>query len=86
MVREPKRFRLAVRGIDDATLSIIGQQAAPAGAVEFGVKPDAIGAVRVLVTAPRYALFAGSMPVTFALTDLATNETVTHENVFYGPK
>jgi len=85
MIREPRRFELSVRGIEGARITVIGVAPKPVTTAAIDVRPDRVGTFRVFVHAPGNAVGGRSRPVSFALRDLKTDDTIEHESVFYGP-
>ena len=85
-VREPRRYELAVEGLEGASVSVLGQEEADAAPVKLEANPDTVASYRVFVTAPRAAVGEGSMDVTFELTETVSGETAKHESIFRGPE
>ncbi len=54
--------------------------------VVLSAGPDSVASYKVYVEAPREAVTAESMDVTFTLVDRARNETATRDTVFRGPQ
>ena len=78
-----RTFDIAVRGIDGASLAVVGvpEQATP----QVTVKPDRLRSLRVFVTAPAGSLGADSLPVEILVTDVATGQTAAYDSTFRSP-
>jgi cytochrome c oxidase accessory protein FixG len=85
-VHATRTFRLAVEGLEDAELSIVGLGA---GTPAIEVVPDNLRALKVLVTVPNAKhgeLTGAATPFHFTITDVSDGSTVYHEAVFRGPE
>ncbi|RDD61168.1 4Fe-4S dicluster domain-containing protein [Ferruginivarius sediminum] len=82
--RAERDFTLDVRGIEGATMSVVGQGEG-GGDVTLAAQPDSVATYKVYVTAPREAVRGAQADVSFALTDMQ-GETALHETVFRGPE
>jgi polyferredoxin len=82
---EPRRYNLTLEGLAGATLSVIGQNAAPAERAVLAAEPDAVTTYRIYVTAPPAAVIEQSEPLTMVLTDPQDAASARHETVFRGP-
>jgi cytochrome c oxidase accessory protein FixG len=85
MARAPRTYSLEVKGIEGATMTVIGRDADGPDAATLPVKPDSVGSFRVFVRVPRETLRGKSMPLTFVLAETATGKVYTHEARFHGP-
>ncbi len=85
MQREAKTFLLATEGLPGAELTVTGIQAHPSTSVELAVAPDDVGTFRVYLRAPPASLAGPRTDVRFVLTDLGSQQTLTHATVFNGP-
>ena len=81
---EARQYDLAIDGLDDATLSVMGEEG-DGGAPVLSAKPDAVATYRAHVTAPPGALEEQVQPLTFRLEDRASGAVAEHETVFRGP-
>ncbi len=86
MERADKTYTLTTEGIDDATLTVIGQAVEDAEEAVLAAKPDDVQTYRVFVTAPPSSLDGRATDFEFVLRDHETNETVTRATVFSGPE
>jgi cytochrome c oxidase accessory protein FixG len=85
MTLEPRRYTLAVHGIDGARLSLAGSDQTDQERLALGSGPDAVTTWRVLVKAQRSHLTGLSTPLEFELVSEADHETERYESVFLGP-
>ncbi len=85
MTRETKEYKLALAGVPQATLSVVGQDAAHQE-IDLTARPDTVTTYRIYVRTPAGALKATSTPVTFTLTDLKGGEKDQYDSVFIGPE
>ena len=84
-IQHARTFRLAVEGLEDAEVSIVGL-GAETPTIE--VVPDDLRALKVLVTVPageRDELKGAVTPFRFAITDASDGTTIYHEATFRGP-
>jgi len=77
---EERDFRLAVAGLPDPEISVVGS-ASPS---TLTVGPDSVGSFRVLVSAPPAAVESDSVPVTLTISG-ADGATLENETTFKGP-
>jgi polyferredoxin len=82
---EPRRFVLAVEGLDGAQLEIVGATVAETDKHVIEVGPDRTAEARVLVTRHGAPLSEDSVPLTFVITDETTGETAKAPDHFRGP-
>jgi cytochrome c oxidase accessory protein FixG len=83
-MHETRSFRLAVDGLEQAELSIVGSHVSDA---PIAVDPDNLRALKVFVTVPaaaRGALKGSSTPFRFVITDQDGGQTY-HTTMFQGP-
>ena len=85
MARDAKTYRLAIRGIDGASLRVIGGAESGSETADLAVQGDTVGTFRVLVSAPRPSLADKSSALVFVLEDGTTGEVIDHPTVFSGP-
>jgi polyferredoxin len=81
-----RAFRIAVNGLKDAELSIVGLGDGSPG---IEVVPDDLRALKVHVTVPaseRDELKGAATPFRFAITDVSDGTTTHHETMFRGPE
>ena len=83
--RAVQHFRLALHGLGDARLSVIGYAGDAAGGIVLPVAGDSVGTFTGFVQAPRAALAGESNHIDFAITDVETNRTAHHGSIFRGP-
>ena len=84
-IQHARTFRLAVEGLEDAEVSIVGLGA---GTPTIEVVPDDLRALKVLVTVPageRDEVKGAVTPFRFAITDASNGTTIYHEATFRGP-
>ncbi len=86
MVREEGRYRMALEGLANAGITVIGIDGEGLSAVELGVPPDSVGTYRVFITAPRASLHGKKGDLTVVMTNLSTGKVVRHESFFAGPE
>ena len=86
MVAQPRSFLLTLEGLEDATLTIAGDDAPPAREAMLEVNPDMVRSVRVFVTAP---VGEERREFTFRIAEIradgAPGESDAVETVFHGP-
>jgi len=78
-------YGLEVKGIEGATMTVIGEQTVGAPKIDLTVQPDSIGTFRVFVRAEKKALSGKSSPLSFELIDKANGASDTSNTVFAGP-
>lgn len=85
--RQDRSYTLSVAGLPNAEIKVIGEaeDEAAAHTATISASPDSVATYRVYVTAPRTAVSATSLPLTFQLSDTGTNEKNSHDSVFMGP-
>ncbi|QCG94166.1 cytochrome c oxidase accessory protein CcoG [Azospirillum sp. TSA2s] len=85
--RQDRSYTLSVAGLPNAEIKVIGEaeDEAAAHTATISAAPDSVATYRVYVTAPRTAVSATSLPLTFQLSDTGTNEKNSHDSVFMGP-
>ena len=79
---ETRRFTLATDGLADAEVQVVGDEA---GRPVIEVGPDQTREVRVLVTSYMHLSPAGSVPLTFRITETETRRQATAADFFRGP-
>ncbi len=85
--RRQRDFALAVNGLSDATVTVVGQGGAHS-TVWLAADPDAVTPFRIFVTAPARRLEGKSTPFLFVIRENAADgpeEVQRHETVFRGP-
>jgi polyferredoxin len=82
---EPRRYDLALEGLEGARLSVIGQNVARAEGAALPAGPDAVTTYRIYVTVPAAAVTEQSQPLTMVLTDREDAASARHATVFRGP-
>ena len=85
--RANREFILTLKGIEGATLGVLGGSSG-SGAAVFSTKPDQVETFRVFVTAPRRSLTGESTNLSFVLEEdaMENGENVIENTVFRGPK
>ncbi len=85
--RQDRSYTLSVAGLPNAEIKVIGEaeDEAASHTATISAAPDSVATYRVYVTAPRTAVSATSLPLTFQLSDTGTNEKNSHDSVFMGP-
>ncbi|MCW9002600.1 MAG: cytochrome c oxidase accessory protein CcoG, partial [Rhodospirillales bacterium] len=81
-----KDYLLSVKGVDGATLTVIGIEKDGAAEVALPVEGDRVASFQVYVRTKRSALDGNSKAMTFILKDTHTGVEVAHEAVFRGPE
>jgi cytochrome c oxidase accessory protein FixG len=77
-----RTYMLAVDGLPNASVHVVGVDRDPAGAQLIAVGPDQTRELRVLVTVPAGTKLGRSTPVSFRITDTASGETATAADHF----
>jgi cytochrome c oxidase accessory protein FixG len=85
-VREPKSYELTLEGLDGASLSVLGVEAAGGRSAILAAKPDQVSTYRLFVTVPPSAVAVPVMSLDVILTDQASGEPFGFETIFRGPK
>ncbi|HLO75510.1 MAG TPA: cytochrome c oxidase accessory protein CcoG [Magnetospirillum sp.] len=85
MVRKDRTFALSVTGIPNATIEVVGDDAAKSAETVMQVPGDDVSTFRLYVTVPEAALQNTKTPLTFTLTDKADGHVVRSETLFAGP-
>ena len=85
--RQNRSYTLSVAGLPNADIKVIGEaeDETAAHTAIISAEPDSVATYRVYVTAPRTALTAASLPLTFQLSDTGTAEKNSRDSVFLGP-
>lgn len=86
--RQNRQYALSVAGLTGTEVKVIGEADGKENAGQtatISAAPDSVATYRVYVTAPRGAVTAASVPLTFQLVDRVTAEKDSHANVFLGP-
>ncbi len=83
--REAGRYELTLAGLDDATLTVLGQEAEGTEKIVLAAKPDAVTTYRVYVTVPAAALESDTATLTLVLEDAASGPGGAYDTVFRGP-
>ncbi len=85
MRRDPRTLSLAVSQVDEATITVVGEDAYDMSVVLLDVGRDRVETFRVFVAAPAASITESAMPLTFLLIDANSGETQHYESVFRGP-
>ncbi|MTJ82679.1 MAG: cytochrome c oxidase accessory protein CcoG [Telmatospirillum sp.] len=86
MVREPGHFRLALEGVNNAAMTVIGvNEQQEAQTIDLTADPDSVGTYKMFVTAPRSSLKGKKADLSLVLTNLDTGRVIRHQNLFAGP-
>ncbi|MBK1839632.1 cytochrome c oxidase accessory protein CcoG [Azospirillum sp. YIM B02556] len=85
--RQNRSYTLSLAGLPNAEIKVIGEaeDESAAHTATLSAEPDSVATYRVYVTAPRAAVTATSLPLTFRLSDTGTSEKNSHDSVFLGP-
>jgi cytochrome c oxidase accessory protein FixG len=83
--RGTQHFRLSLRGLREARLSVIGYPAEVGGEIVLPVAGDSVGTFTGFVQAPRASLAGESTPIDFTIAAVETNRTAHHASIFRGP-
>lgn len=86
MQREAVRYRVAVEGLKEAEIAVVGAEGAEGAMIELDVPGDEVGSFRLMVTAPKAAVAGKSTDIDIVVTDLASGRTVRRGNVFAAPE
>ncbi|MCG8357083.1 MAG: cytochrome c oxidase accessory protein CcoG [Kiloniellales bacterium] len=84
-VREPRSYSLAVEGLENASLSVVGQETADAEAIRLEAEPDSVASYRVYISMPRDDIPEPATPFTFVLTEHESGDVARPDSVFRGP-
>jgi len=82
---EAHKFSLEISGVNDALAKSEEADVAPDGKLIVTVDGDATQEVQLYVTAPKAALSGAAEPITMVATDLASGESATVVDHFFGP-
>ena len=85
MRTEPRAFRIAVDGLNGATLKLEGSDLGQTGDDILDVKANQLRNVRAFVTLPKDAIAAKTSDFAFKITDSASADTVTANVRFEAP-
>ncbi|MFK8253694.1 cytochrome c oxidase accessory protein CcoG [Ancylobacter terrae] len=83
--RVPRRFAIAVEGVPDAVVEVVGEPSAPGTAPVIPVGPDQTFEARVLVSTHAKLPAEASLTVTFRITDVEGGRAATASDHFKGP-
>ncbi len=84
--RAAHEYELSAIGPAGLSLSVVGvAEGSGAAAARLGAKADSVATYRVYLAAPRAAVGSESVPVVFALRELASGASATYNAVFRGP-
>ncbi|MBP2303260.1 cytochrome c oxidase accessory protein CcoG [Azospirillum picis] len=85
--RQNRAYTLSVDGIAGAEIKVIGEaeDEGSAHTAALSADADSVATYRVYVTAPRSAVTAASLPLTFRLADTANADKDSRDSVFMGP-
>ncbi|GLK85249.1 cytochrome c oxidase accessory protein CcoG [Ancylobacter defluvii] len=81
----PRRFAIAVEGVPEARLEVVGEAATTSGGPVVSVGPDQTHEIRVLVSTAARLPANASLDIVFHLTDVTGGETVSVADHFKGP-
>jgi polyferredoxin len=85
MVRQEGHFRLTLEGLQDATMTVIGNDSEGQSSVDLTTGADEVGTFHLFVTAPKSSLKGKKIDMTLVLTNLDTGRIIRHQNLFAGP-
>jgi len=80
-----KNYELTIEGLDDVSMTVIGQDKKDQDLLNLDVKADRVGSFRIFVKAPRAGLDGASTDVKFILKDKETGNVYNQSTVFRGP-
>ncbi|HSM20418.1 MAG TPA: cytochrome c oxidase accessory protein CcoG [Hyphomicrobiales bacterium] len=86
MVPQPRSFELSLDDLDGGTLSVAGNDAAPAESVTVEVGADRVRSLRVYVTVEPAYLRPGRTEFKFEVEDVAGEEDAEYEAAFHAPE
>ena len=81
MIRVTGDYRIAITGIDNLRLKVIGEDDNT-----VTVPGDAVGTFRLLLQAPGKSLTDAATPIRVTIEDQTTHETSSHDAIFRGPE
>ncbi|MCW9035644.1 MAG: cytochrome c oxidase accessory protein CcoG [Rhodospirillales bacterium] len=80
-----RTYTLSLKGLEGASMTVIGVEKEGAKQVMLDVVPDTVGTYKVFVKADKKNLKGKSTGIEFILVDNVSNETIVHDTVFAGP-
>lgn len=86
MINEGRTYRLGVKDLDDAQITVIGIAEKPVDEVTLHVGPDQVGTFRVFVRAPLASLDDKSNEFEFDLKVMETDREIEYDATFAGPE
>ncbi len=85
-VREPKTYELTLKGLDGATLKVLGLKNGGTQSTLLEAKPDQVSTYHIFVTAPAASVREAVQDLHVVLTDQNDGEAFGFETIFRGPK
>lgn len=85
MINVPQTYTLAISGLNEAKLSVIGLGKDPVDTVTLDVKADTVATYRVFVRAPLESMRSQFEDMEFILTNSETGDVVRYDSRFAGP-
>jgi len=80
-----RSYSLSMKGLDGASMTVIGVQKEWVKQVSLDVVPDTVGTFKLYVKGDRSKLDGKSTDIVFVLIDNTSGVTVEHDTVFAGP-
>lgn len=80
-----KKYRLSIEGLDDLTMTVIGQAEKDQKTLDLDAKADRIVSFRIFLKAGKAGLDGRSTDIDFILTDRETGDAHRQTTVFRGP-
>ena len=85
MKAEPRDFRLDLKGLPGATMTLAGSDAPPAGSITVSVKPDDLRTMKVYVRADPESVSGSTAGFSFEVSEAGGPETASTEAGFATP-
>ncbi|MCF8483273.1 MAG: cytochrome c oxidase accessory protein CcoG [Rhodospirillum sp.] len=85
MERTNNAFVLTTRGVEGATMEVLGVTERPVKEVLLPVEGDRVGSFRIYVSVPRASLHGPTSDLEFVLINKGTGESVDYDTLFAGP-
>ena len=86
MIPEPRKFRLSVEGLQDATIAVQDELRDKDGHFDIPVEPDRLKTLRVFVTIPHGSITDHRKDFTFEVRDADGSEHARYKAVFMAPE
>ena len=85
MKAEPRDFRLDLKDLTGATMTMAGSDAAPANSITVSVKPDDLKTMKIYVRADPKSISGSSADFSFEVNEVGGSETASTDAKFETP-